>query len=791
MEKSKITFEFDFEKNDKYEKGICLVIKCIGDFSVDSLLKIGLFLGEDDFNPTHSNCFTFPIKRYTELIDLLLEDLKITQEFVIETMPLEIFKFVVMRWKRILETPHKSIEELLTDEYKKRIPARILNNAYEYQLRGIIKGIQCNGNILIGDDMGLGKTLQSLAIASYYFNKNYYRTKYKEEKKKYVSVIKKKYIEPDKQRKLLIVCPSSLTKNWFNECLKWNITRFREEIQIIRSDKDTIDWMTKRILIISYPLISIGKNKFKHSEFMENVELINTVILDESHALKSYKSKRSKALLLLCPKIKHKILISGTPQLARPNELYTQLRILLPNVIVDNYIKYTKRYCDGHESRFGWDDRGKSKMKELNAILQPIMIRRLKKDVLRQLPPKKRRIINLETSDETKRQFDILKEKMKALRNEINRPNISKKEAHRGLMNMNVAKMEMWRETSQLKVPAVNGWLYKFIKDNLNKKCIIFAHHGILLDSIEEMVKDKFKGTKYIRIDGKTSTKKRQNLVDKIADPDSDYMLAILSITACCTGLNFTPGVSTVIFAEMYWTPSIMIQAEDRAHRIGATADYIDCYYLKAENTVDDDVYRKLQNKFKINNEIIDANTNRAGYSVDEVSSFAFTGNDNLDKFGIQQHVNAIKIDVEENETLEQYLKRAAIKIESNYIKNYSLVEYGVNVENDYHETNKLNISESKKYINLSEMEGDTAYQIDHNEYCYVLTDLNEASVAIANKMASGSLMAQFLIGRNQINNIKTPKVKIVFCKYKKPNKKRKREAQTLNGVVKLDKWFS
>ena len=106
------------------------------------------------------------------------------------------------------------------------------------------------------------------------------------------------------------------------------------------------------------------------------------------------------------------------------------------------------------------------------------------------------------------------------------------------------------------------------------------------------------KSIEYIRIDGKTPQEKRYDLVNHFQSHDKCRM-AILSIVAASTGITLT-SASHVFFAELTWTPSIMIQAEDRAHRIGQRADFVDIKYLCGPNTLDDFILDKLQKKLII-----------------------------------------------------------------------------------------------------------------------------------------------------------------------------------------------
>lgn len=117
-----------------------------------------------------------------------------------------------------------------------------------------------------------------------------------------------------------------------------------------------------------------------------------------------------------------------------------------------------------------------------------------------------------------------------------------------------------------------------------------------VLDGIEKAVKTM--DVRYIRIDGSVATEKRHIHVNTFQN-DTQCMVAILSITACATGLTLTKA-STVVFAEMHFTPAVMIQAEDRAHRIGQEGNCVNVHYLYGTDTVDEIIFPKLREKFAV-----------------------------------------------------------------------------------------------------------------------------------------------------------------------------------------------
>ena len=145
--------------------------------------------------------------------------------------------------------------------------------------------------------------------------------------------------------------------------------------------------------------------------------------------------------------------------------------------------------------------------------------------------------------------------------------------------------------------------ILEFVETLLENRCkfLIFAHHYDVLDAIEEAVIKK--KISHIRIDGKIETTKRYEAVRKF-QTDPECLVAVLSLTASCTGITLT-AASTVVFAEMNWTPGIMVQAEDRAHRIGQVAS-VNVYYLFGENTLDAMIYPRLKLKSEVFANVVD-----------------------------------------------------------------------------------------------------------------------------------------------------------------------------------------
>ena len=230
---------------------------------------------------------------------------------------------------------------------------------------------------------------------------------------------------------------------------------------------------------------------------------------------------------------------------------------------------------------------------EMQAVMRHCMIRRLKGSVLTQLPPKIREDITIPVpaSNALVPKFERLDAIIAEMRRGDNLPKTMEFERKQ-------LCAELFHETSKAKAEPVCAFLQQHLA-GIDHRVIIFAHHIAMMDAIMEACAAIGKST--IRIDGSTPQAKRAGLVETFKERD----VAVLSIGACGTGLNFTM-CAHVIFAELDWNPGALLQAEDRTHRIGQSADSVLIQYLLGEGTLDTRVWRTLQYKFQTVNTILD-----------------------------------------------------------------------------------------------------------------------------------------------------------------------------------------
>nr|XP_013041900.2 DNA annealing helicase and endonuclease ZRANB3 isoform X1 [Anser cygnoides] len=441
------------------------------------------------------------------------------------------------------------------------LPERLRKKLLPFQEKGIIFALQRSGRCMIADEMGLGKTIQAIAI-SYYYKKEW---------------------------PLLIVVPSSLRYPWVDEMEKWIPELSPDDIIIIQNKTDTGRISTSKVTILGYGLLTSDAQTLVDTLYKQNFKV---VVIDESHYMKSRNATRSKILLPIVQKAVRAILLTGTPALGRPEELFMQIEALFPKRF-GTWNEYAKKYCNARLRFFGkraqWDCRGASNLEELHQLLREIMIRRLKNDVLTQLPPKVRQRIPFDLPQATAKNLNATFAEWEKLMRNLNS---GANESH--FVEVMSLITRMYKETAIAKAGAVKDYI-KMMLENDKLKFLVFAHHLSMLQACTEAVIEN--KVRYIRIDGSVPSAERIHLVNQF-QKDPDTRVAILSIQAAGQGLTFT-AATHVVFAELYWDPGHIKQAEDRAHRIGQCSS-VNIHFLIAKGTLDPLMWAMLNRKAKV-----------------------------------------------------------------------------------------------------------------------------------------------------------------------------------------------
>lgn len=480
----------------------------------------------------------------------------------------------------LLKEMRDKVPALCSEELEDRlriVPHETWGRLFPFQRDGVVFGIKRKGRILLADEPGLGKTVQAILIAAA-FSDNW---------------------------PLLIACPTALRKVWQNHFTDWLPQKLlsSNNIRNISSGKDVQAFQQEvnatgrvrqdQITIVSYDMASQMEDLCLKHKFL---------IIDESHAVKSHNTLRTRFLKKVAQHSEHRILISGTPSQGKPIELYSQLSMVRPGLL-GSRDDYGRRYCGGVKKQLGMghsDYVGASNEKELNAILiDTIMIRRLKKEVLKELPDKIRCSVPVEVN--RPHQQELADQRRKMAGNDADR-SLSDLE-RQGLGQQLINELRL--KTGQAKA---EGSIRHFM-DLLEAghKVIIFAHHRDILEHIHSAVQKTDK--QFIRIDGSTPAQSRQALCDRFQS-DAKVRAALLSITATGVGITLT-AAEVVVFAELDWDPTKLEQAEDRAHRLGQTKALQVHYMVAADpNSADGIMWGTLRKKLGIVGRTVDGHFN-------------------------------------------------------------------------------------------------------------------------------------------------------------------------------------
>lgn len=421
-----------------------------------------------------------------------------------------------------------------------------------FQLAGI-KYASTRNNILFADEMGLGKTIQAIGLIN---------------------------LKPE-IKKVLIICPASLKLNWQQELKKW-LTR-NYTISIIKGTKDQMNFDTD-IVIINYDILA------KHVEKLSSMNW-DYLIADESHYLKNYKTQRTKAYVEIYPQAKIKAHLTGTPIPNRPIEFFTQLTALGVFQKSDWY-RYITRFCEGHQSEYGWDVKGASNLEELQEILRStVMIRRLKRNVLTELPEKVRQIIPINCENKTF--WDENKELLNKYK--------SYYDVLSNLSSDDASFEELSKLRHQLALAKLDSCI-EYIDDTLEDKdkVVVFAHHRDVIDKLMEHY-----GDKAVKVVGGMSDVDKNESVQQFQN-NPDVKIFVGNIRAAGVGLTLTAS-DTVIFVEIDWVPGNVEQAEDRCHRIGQKGMVLSVH-LVLEGTLEVHIANTMYTKKRILGTIFDSN---------------------------------------------------------------------------------------------------------------------------------------------------------------------------------------
>jgi SWI/SNF-related matrix-associated actin-dependent regulator 1 of chromatin subfamily A len=417
----------------------------------------------------------------------------------------------------------------------------------------------------VADDAGLGKTISSIVA----YNSD--------------------------PGKALVICPPFLKLNWAREFKKWEITGAR--IAWIEKGTDFDPYIMKHSDVIIVPDSLVARPKIQQILIKEKFKWL---FIDEAHRFKGQKTKRTVAVFgdseshsSLCPPLfkvaENVVALSGTPMPNRPIELFPLVNALASEVVgFKSFFEYAERYCDAFEGQHGWDYRGASNLPELgNKLKEKFLIRHRKEEVLKDLPPKTRQIIRLD-SPKAIEKYD------QRILNEYSIADIvGAIETDHYKDNKMLGILAKYRAETALALIEPSAQFISEILDETNGKVLVFAHHISVVEGLAAAL------YKYgaLKVRGGVSNAARDSIVHEFQN-NKHVRVVVGNIQSIGVGFTLT-AATRVIFPEFSWVHAENSQAEDRANRIGQTKNVL-CQYL-IFNELSEYVLNAAMNKEKNN----------------------------------------------------------------------------------------------------------------------------------------------------------------------------------------------
>ena len=491
-----------------------------------------------------------------------------------------------MRLARDYQAPiPQSLDEALTtlgsqhwraagDEGPLTLPG---GDLYPYQAAGVRWLEAAGGRGLIADQMGLGKTVQALAALS----------------------------RRPQGYPALVVCPAGLRVNWAKAVCDWldlepsdvglyGVGRTGPYASVFGDLRAGVP----PVLICSYAMLS-GLVKSRSSDpgvAPPSRKPWGALIFDESHRLKNSRSARSRAAQKLVRRAPHALvlLLSGTPMPTHPADLWHQLNLLDPGAF-PSYVNFTGRWCGGWEAPWGWSLGNPSEKMGLDLfrhLQDRWVLRREKRSVLPELPPKRRFLVYADfMRGASAKEYGAVTKDASTLRGEAGE---AEGEDRASLLGQALGRIDRLRCLAGLHKCALLPDLHQ------GEPWLVFAWHREVQRKAFEVLKEAGLRVSSIRAD--LAPLERQARVDSFQRGEFDVL--VCSIGAASEGLTLTRSTRTV-FVQRSYSPSVLEQCEDRVHRIGQTGQ-CEAIYLHLSASIDDGVQKVVERKRRNESLVLD-----------------------------------------------------------------------------------------------------------------------------------------------------------------------------------------
>lgn len=418
-----------------------------------------------------------------------------------------------------------------------------MTKLFQYQKDGIRRLIHFGGRGCLFDEMGLGKTIQALAVAKYF-----------------------------DAFPCVVVCPASVKYTWEAEASQ----HYGIRGIVLEGTKPPRRGLRlpAQLWILNFDILH------KWVQWLREMG-IKCAIIDECQNISNRETIRTKSVKMLCEDVPHVIALSGTPLMNRPAELYPTINLVCPDEF-NGFFDFGMRYCEPKKVRGEFQFKGAANLDELNQRLNDsCMVRRLKRDVLIELPSKMRRQVPVQLRD-----FDQYEEARDNFVKWIYEKHPTR--AKTALYNQAFTQLGyLLRLTAKLKFRAVCNWIDDFL-GGTDEKLIVFGVHKAMVKSLNKRYLDRS-----VLIDGDVPSKIRKLMVDQFQRDVKTRLF--IGNGAATAGITLT-AASTVAFVEYFWRPADHLQAEDRPHRIGQHKT-VWVNYLTAIGTIEERMCQIVQRK--------------------------------------------------------------------------------------------------------------------------------------------------------------------------------------------------
>ena len=492
---------------------------------------------------------------------------------------------ILKKNENIVVKKGESYRQLIDDVYNRQIsdkfvlPKGLKANLREYQQVGFdwlktLDEYKLGG--ILADDMGLGKTIQLLAvIMSYVENTN-----------------------EEERRPVLVVCPSSLCLNWKEEASKFTPSL---KTVVISGDSKARENIINNIpdydiVITSYDLLKRDINLYKEKNYN-----FRYIIADEAQYIKNNNTQNAKVIKEI--NADTKFALTGTPIENSLSELWSIFDFIMPGYLY-SYNKFKILY----ETPISKDE-DKEAMAKLKSMIEPFILRRIKENVLTELPEKTITVLNNEmTGEQLKIYLSYMQSAKKQAKEEIEANGIANSQIKILALLMRLRQIcchpGLFIENYEGESSKLNQCM-EIVKDAINggHKILLFSGYSSMFTYLErEFEKENIK---YFKLTGQTKVEDRMDLVNEFNNND-DIKVFLISLKAGGTGLNLI-GADMVIHYDPWWNLSAENQATDRTYRIGQKRN-VQVYKLITKNSIEEKIYNLQERKAKLAEDMLSMN---------------------------------------------------------------------------------------------------------------------------------------------------------------------------------------